>query len=229
MTAVLPYNAEAERTVLGAVLLDPLGQPRSLELEDQVGPAQRVNAKLALTITHTGGERMAANNPTPGERFWSKVDRSGGPEACWPWRGALNSHGYGHVRWNGKCSRANRVAWMLTSGPLPEDKPCVRHRCDQPSCCNPAHLLPGTHSENMDDMARRGRSASGERNGSHTKPGAVRRGESHSSSRLTAAQVLQIRALAASGTSQEHIASAFGVSRRHVSDVVASRRWKCVA
>lgn len=33
----------------------------------------------------------------------------------------------------------------------------TRHTCDNPQCCNPDHLIIGTHQENYDDMVTRGR------------------------------------------------------------------------
>ena len=41
----------------------------------------------------------------------------------------------------------------------------VRHLCDNQACCNPYHLLLGSHSDNVQDRVNRDRSAKGERNG----------------------------------------------------------------
>lgn len=50
----------------------------------------------------------------------------------------------------------HRVMWELINGPVP-DGLHVRHRCDNPPCCNPSHLLIGTPLDNYNDMAERGR------------------------------------------------------------------------
>lgn len=92
----------------------------------------------------------------PIERFWARVDQSGGPDACWPWM-AGKIEGYGQVRWNGRGERAHRVAWALAKGPIPPGR-WVVHDCDNPPCCNWRHLVLGDAKSNAADMAAKGRS-----------------------------------------------------------------------
>jgi hypothetical protein len=90
------------------------------------------------------------------QRFWSKVDRRSDSE-CWPWLGYRNPKGYGRFTAAGRGVPAARIAWCLASG---TDFPAgllACHRCDNPPCCNPAHIWPGTHAENQRDMALKGR------------------------------------------------------------------------
>lgn len=88
-------------------------------------------------------------------RFWSRVDRSGGERSCWPWIGYRDKWGYGGFTRFRKLL-AHRVAWTIANGPIPDDM-LVLHHCDNPPCCNPGHLFVGTHQDNMDDMAKKGR------------------------------------------------------------------------
>jgi hypothetical protein len=90
------------------------------------------------------------------ERFWHKVDRSAGTEACWPWMGGRNDNGYGISTLTGKIMGAHRRAFELTNGAILTDQ-VVCHACDNPCCCNPAHLWLGTHKENMHDSVAKGR------------------------------------------------------------------------
>lgn len=85
--------------------------------------------------------------------FWSFVDRSG---ECWIWTGHRNAAGYGHISVDGKLVLAHRHAWTLENGPIPPGLD-ILHRCDNPPCCRPAHLRPGTDSDNALDRERRGR------------------------------------------------------------------------
>ena len=92
------------------------------------------------------------------ERFWNKIDRRE-PNECWPWIGGI-SRGYGHWSFweSGKCrsTTSHRKAWELANGPIPAGL-FVLHRCDNPPCCNPAHLWLGTHADNMADKVAKGR------------------------------------------------------------------------
>lgn len=89
------------------------------------------------------------------ERFWEKVDSSGGPDACWPFIGARSPLGYGRFNVSNRSVAASRVALMLTSGDPGELG--ALHSCDNPPCVNPSHLRPGTQRENVRDAQLRGR------------------------------------------------------------------------
>lgn len=101
-------------------------------------------------------------------RFWSLVATATRQE-CWPWQGQRNNHGYGRFQVrtdrpeSGRPRRiayertyAHRQAYELVFGPIPEGLR-VLHRCDNPPCCNPAHLFLGTQRDNVMDMWRKGR------------------------------------------------------------------------
>ena len=77
---------------------------------------------------------------------------------CWEWRGTRNDQGYGLItapRLNLDGARVHRLMYELHVGPLGDLQGC--HRCDNPPCCNPAHIFPGTGADNMADMVAKGR------------------------------------------------------------------------
>lgn len=90
------------------------------------------------------------------ELFWSKVDKAGADE-CWIWSGPRGTREYGIFCFGGKRMRAHRVAWELANGkPFPEGMDGC-HSCDNPPCVNPAHIWPGTASDNARDAFKKGR------------------------------------------------------------------------
>lgn len=89
------------------------------------------------------------------ERFWEKV-RKGDAGDCWEWTANRHQFGYGMFAVRNVPTTAMRVAWELTYGPIPSGLH-VCHHCDNPPCCNPAHLFLGTAKDNLGDAARKGR------------------------------------------------------------------------
>ncbi len=150
------------------------------------------------------------------QRFWSKVKLPDliGTDECWPWMAGCDNSGYGAFWFNGKMTNAQRVAYMLTLGPIPNEL-MVCHSCDNPPCCNPAHLFLGTQHDNVIDMMLKGRG----RYITHL-------GEHHGMSKLTANDVREIRLCYASGVSQRKLARIFDVNRRTISFVIKRITWK---
>lgn len=92
------------------------------------------------------------------ERFWSHVDRSAGPDACWPWMASRNRLGYGQFWVAGHYVGSHRYALSLRLGRAIAPGLQSNHVvCDNPPCCNPTHLAEGTQADNQADMAAKGR------------------------------------------------------------------------
>jgi len=157
---------------------------------------------------------MAGIKRTPlTERFWSKVNRTDG---CWLWTRQLNNQGYGCFTMRNPIGPrkyrpmyAHRIAWEWTHGPIP-DGLNVLHRCDTPSCVNPAHLFLGTKGDNAKDRDEKGR---------------VCRGESHADAKLTKEQVIAIRL---DNRLLRLIAAEYGIGESAVSKIKLRVAWKHV-
>lgn len=149
------------------------------------------------------------------ERFMEKFeeDRDTG---CWVWTGATNEAGYGAIWKDGdeRAAPAHRVAYEIFVGPIPEGL-FVCHHCDNPPCVNPEHLFVGDAKDNADDMMAKGR-------GPDTVP-PVLRGEDAHTSKLTEAEVMEIRA---SDEGLDVLAERYGVGAAQVCAVRTGRSWE---
>jgi len=165
-------------------------------------------------------------HPTTIRRFWEKVDKSAGSDACWVWTASRRAKGYGAFVWSDEQGRvvqgrAHRFSWELHRGPIPVAI-CVLHRCDNPRCVNPDHLFLGTKADNNRDMAEKGRHVPG---GTLCGAGKYQRGENHHNARLTRSRVEEIREARRQGESFGSIARRFGISIGHAYRVATGEAW----
>lgn len=110
-------------------------------------------------LQHHSRGVLSRKLPSNSESFWERVDVLEDKNACWNWKGGKSKKGYGLIKLLGKHAYAHRVAYEFANRNIDPDLD-VLHSCDNPSCCNPAHLRMGTHQENMRDRDLKGRGRS---------------------------------------------------------------------
>lgn len=165
---------------------------------------------------------MAPHTRPPLERFWEKVDASGGGDACWPWLAARDVDGYGFffIARGLSSVRATRFMWELFNGAIAEGL-LACHSCDNPPCVNPAHLFLGTPTDNARDRESKHRHP-------HIGPLSPRRGERHPFAKLTDDDVRYIRSAVSEGVRPIRLAERFGVGKNAISDIVHRKKWQSV-
>ena len=135
--------------------------------------------------------------PRKPSEFWALVVKQRGTKACWLWSRPTKAR-YPQLRWEGKRTTTQRLAYELGVGPIPEGL-SVLHRCDEPRCCKPSHLFLGTQTDNMEDRDTKGRNGN---------------------IKLTADNVREIRAMAKYRT-HKFIAEKFGVRADYLGKLLA--------
>lgn len=101
-------------------------------------------------------------------RLWKRVNKLGPCVSkrlgrCWFWTGACFStpRSYGQIAIKSKPRGAHIVSWQIANckpvtGITPKGK-VVRHKCDNPTCVRPSHLVLGSPVDNFNDALKRGR------------------------------------------------------------------------
>jgi hypothetical protein len=142
--------------------------------------------------------------------FWSKVDKHSGHfwngTECWEWTGARQPNGYGRVGFLGRGYLVHRLAYQLAHGTLlPGMQVC--HHCDNRACVRDEHLFAGTQTDNEADKIAKGRHRT----------------------KLTVADIREIRRLVLGGMSQTRVARRFGTYQANISAIVLGKSWRHVS
>lgn len=142
------------------------------------------------------------------DRFWVRVLKHP-DDGCWEWIGSRDTLGYGVLRIKKKNVRAHRLSLELSGVSIPQGM-LVCHKCDQPKCVKPDHLVIGTQKDNMADAARKMR---------------LPHSEGHSGTTLLSNDVVAIRTSYASGESSVSIAARYKISKQEVWRIAHGDRW----
>lgn len=152
------------------------------------------------------------------ERFWEKVDKRGVND-CWFWTATRTPAGYGHFRLGSQTDgtrrkeMSHRLAYMLATGNEIPKGAVIMHACDNPPCCNPAHLSVGTYAENGKAAYDRKRRMS-----------TIKPGESSPRAVLTAKDVEYIQQTGYAKSARE-LAAELGVGRSTITAVRTGQNW----
>ena len=152
--------------------------------------------------------RLDPANPPNWEEWLSERTTWEPNTGCRLWMGAVNWDGYAVTATRPGYTRI--VTRLLLAAVGAEMGPGVLacHRCDQPGCVNVDHLFVGTHTDNVRDAARKGRTD-------------TRRA-------MSAAQVVDAKSRVAAGETLRAVAARHGVSRQTIWNVARGHTWKSV-
>lgn len=144
------------------------------------------------------------------DKFWARVDKVG---ECWLWLAAKDPNGYGRVGRSSKVELAHRVAYELETGDVLGTRHCM-HKCDNPSCVRPTHLIAGTNYDNVQDCVRKGRQP---------------KGEKRAHSKLTPNKVRNIREYRRKGYSYQEIGKIFSIAHTTARRVALGITWNHIS
>ena len=158
----------------------------------------------------------------PISRFNAKLGKPN-ESGCIEWLGERrykNGYGIFHLS-DGKTMGAHRKAYEIVNGKIP-DGLLICHRCDNPPCCNVNHLFLGTASDNMMDMANKGRHPY--KRGMKREPVVI--GSKCGTAKLNEDKVREIKIKLNNGIKGTVIARKYGIVDQVIYDIKHGRSWK---
>jgi len=155
-------------------------------------------------------QRITTDFPAEFLALFRQVVVPGTPGECWPWPHHIRPSGYGHFSALMCTAASHRTSFAAFKTDPPIDL-VVRHKCDNPPCWNPDHLLLGTTADNMADAYERGRNAAG---------------DSHGMAVLTSSSARELAQEYLDGHRMRDLVAKYRVSRATVSDVVRRKIWR---
>jgi hypothetical protein len=160
------------------------------------------------------GDPLTRKKPANGEvvKFFEDVVRTYEGDDCLIWPYAKYPSGYGHLFYNGADRTASRLVCEYIYGSPPTDIHEAAHSCGNGriGCVSPKHVRWATPVENMRDQILHG---------------TQRNGEKSNFAKLTATQVMEIRALKGVET-HSTIARRFSLTPSAIGLIQRGKRWK---
>jgi len=140
---------------------------------------------------------------------WIKAHAGHEGGECLPWPFKVARTGYGVITVDGVTTTAHRRMCIEAHGPPPSSEMQAAHHCNNRPCCNPRHIRWATPAENAFDQIA---------------AGTTNRGERQWQSRLTEADVREVRRLGARLT-RKAIAERFGVHPETIGYILRGNSW----
>jgi hypothetical protein len=161
---------------------------------------------------------MGSGRSPNGTSLQKRIEALSIPEpnsGCWIWDGtSKNKKGYGGITIDGKPTYAHRASYAAFRGKI-DAAECVMHKCDNPHCVNPDHLVVGTFKDNSQDMKAKGRN----------KNVPKAKGQANGSSKLSELEVLEIMN---SSEGPTKLSARYGVCRTTIKNIRRRTAWQHV-
>ena len=122
---------------------------------------------------------------------------------CHIYQGSKDKDGYGKISFKGIDYRTHILSWESHNKTKRQNKKlCIRHLCNEKSCCNPVHLEIGTSRENSLDSLSTNKKV-----------------------KLKVEEVIEIKKLLLENKSAECLSKKYKVAKISISRIKTGRTW----